>query len=94
MKITVEEVLHVAHLARLNLNDDELEKMTGQLDTILSYVDKLSELDTTGIEPTTHAHNSVNAFREDGVITSLPREESLANAPDENGEMFKVPRII
>lgn len=84
----------MAHLARLNLNEDELAKMTGQLDTILAYVDKLSELDTTGITPTTHAHNAVNAFRDDKVLTSLPREEALANAPEENGEMFKVPRII
>jgi len=84
----------VAHLARLNLNEEELAKITGQLDNILSYIEKLSELDTEGVVPTTHAHNSVNAFREDSVASSLPREESLANAPADNGEMFKVPRII
>lgn len=84
----------MAHLARLNLSEDELVKMTEQLDTILSYVDKLSELDTENVVPTTHAHKSVNAFREDRVQASLPREESLANAPEDNGEMFKVPRII
>lgn len=84
----------MAHLARLNLSEDELVKMTEQLDTILSYFDKLSELDTENVIPTTHAHKSVNAFREDKVLESLPREESLANAPDDNGEMFKVPRII
>lgn len=94
MKITREEVLHVAHLARLNLDEDELVKMTQQLDNILSYVDKLSELVTDDIQPTTHAHKAVNAFREDEVCESLVREESLANAPDDNGEMFKVPRII
>ena len=94
MKITNEEVLHVAHLARLNLSDEELVKITGQLDTILSYVDKLSEIDTDGVVPTTHAHQAVNAFREDVTMTSLPREESLANAPEDNGEMFTVPRII
>ena len=94
MKITREEILHVANLARLNLSEDELTTMTEQLDTILSYVDKLSELDTEGVEPTTHAHKKVNAFREDVVKESLPREEALANAPSDNGEMFKVPRII
>lgn len=94
MKITREEVLHVAHLARLTLDEHELATMTGQLDTILSYFDKLSELDTSQIPPTTHAHNAVNAFREDRVLPSLPREESLANAPEDNGEMFRVPRII
>lgn len=94
MKITREEVLHVAHLARLNLSEEELVTMTGQLDTILSYVDTLSELDTENVAPTTHAHNSVNAFREDRVLDSLAREDALANAPDDNGEMFKVPKII
>jgi aspartyl-tRNA(Asn)/glutamyl-tRNA(Gln) amidotransferase subunit C len=68
--------------------------MTGQLDTILSYVDKLSELDTENVPPTTHAHQTVNAFRDDSVTESLPREESLANAPEATEEMFKVPRII
>ena len=94
MKITREEVLHVAHLARLNLDEDELVKMTAQLDTILSYVDKLSELDTENIAPTTHAHQSVNAFREDKVHKSLSRVDAIANAPEDNGEMFKVPRVI
>ncbi len=94
MKISREEVVHVAHLARLNLSEGELVKMTEQLDTILSYFDKLSELDTDNVVPTTHAHKSVNAFREDKVIESLSREDALANAPEDNGEMFKVPRII
>lgn len=94
MKISNEEVRHVAHLARLNLTDEELTTMTGQLDTILSSFDKLSELDTTDVVPTTHAHNAANAFREDVVQESLPREKALENGPEENGEMFRVPRII
>lgn len=94
MKISREEIEHVAKLARLNLSEDELETMTGQLDNILSYVDKLSELDTTGVEPTTHAHKKVNAFREDEVNNSLEVDEALSNAPEDNGEMFRVPRII
>ena len=94
MKITKEEVLHVANLARLNLSDQEQEKMTEQLDTILSYVDKLKELDTSGVVPTTHAHKKVNAFREDVIQESLPVEEALSNSPEQNGEMFKVPKII
>ena len=94
MKISREEIEHVAKLARLNLSEEELETMTGQLDNILSYVDKLSELDTTGVEPTTHAHKKVNAFREDEVKSSLEVDEALSNAPEDNGEMFKVPRII
>ncbi|WP_163335926.1 Asp-tRNA(Asn)/Glu-tRNA(Gln) amidotransferase subunit GatC [Desulfopila sp. IMCC35008] len=94
MKITQEEILHVANLARLNLTENEQVTMTEQLDTILSYVDKLSELNTEGVEPTTHAHKKVNAFREDVVHESLPREEALSNAPENNNEMFKVPKII
>ncbi|MBW1636685.1 MAG: Asp-tRNA(Asn)/Glu-tRNA(Gln) amidotransferase subunit GatC [Deltaproteobacteria bacterium] len=94
MKITKDEVLHVANLARLTLSDKELEVMTGQLDTILSYVNKLEELDTGTVEPTTHVLSITNAFREDRVTDSLSREESLANAPLHNGESFKVPKII
>ncbi len=84
----------MARLARLELKEEEVERMTGQLDTILSYVAKLDELDTTDIPPTTHTQKVCNAFREDEVRESLPREKALANAPDENGEAFVVPRVI
>lgn len=94
MKISPKEVEHVAGLAKLNMNDEELTRMTGQLDTILSYVAKLDELDTTGVEPTTHAFSINNAFREDEMQDSLPREEALANGPDVNGEAFVVPKVI
>lgn len=94
MKITKKEVEHVANLARLTLSDEELGVMTGQLDTILSYVDKLGELDTSKVEVTTHVFSITNAFREDLVTESLSRSESLANAPLQNGESFQVPKII
>ncbi|MBU0664466.1 MAG: Asp-tRNA(Asn)/Glu-tRNA(Gln) amidotransferase subunit GatC [Proteobacteria bacterium] len=94
MKITKEEVEKVAHLARLNLSEEELETMTTQLDTILSYVEKLDELDTTGVQAMTHAFSVSNAFREDKVTDSLAREEALANGPCQNGESFVVPRVI
>lgn len=94
MKITLHETQHVADLARLHLTDEELEMMTSQLDTILSYVAKLDELDTSGVEPTTHALAIVNAFRDDTVNPSLSRRDALANAPQQNGESFVVPRII
>jgi len=94
MKITREEVEHVANLAKLNLSEKELSKMTGQLDTILSYVAKLDEIDTAGVAPTTHAFAIQNAFREDEMQESLPRDEALANAPKENGEAFVVPKIL
>ncbi len=94
MKITQEEVQRVAKLARLDLSAAEVERMTGQLDAILSYVAKLDELDTTGVAVTTHTQEVVNAFRDDEVQESLPREHALANAPEQNGESFVVPRII
>ena len=94
MKITPEEVAYVAQLARLNLTPEEVESMTEQLDRILNYVDKLSELDTAGIEPSTHALSIHNAFREDEVKDSLGQEKSLANSPLQNGEAFVVPKVI
>jgi aspartyl-tRNA(Asn)/glutamyl-tRNA(Gln) amidotransferase subunit C len=94
MKITQKEVENVAKLARLNLSETELDKMTGQLDNILAYVAKLDELDTEGVVPTTHAFSINNAFREDEAMASLPREEALANGPNKNDEAFVVPRII
>ncbi|MCF8056085.1 MAG: Asp-tRNA(Asn)/Glu-tRNA(Gln) amidotransferase subunit GatC [Desulfocapsa sp.] len=94
MNISREEVEHVASLSRLNLSEEELVRMTGQLDTILSYVAKLDELDTRGVAPTTHAFSNQNAFREDEVQESLPRDEALANGPKQNGEAFVVPKII
>jgi aspartyl-tRNA(Asn)/glutamyl-tRNA(Gln) amidotransferase subunit C len=94
MKITPEEVLHVANLARLHLSPDEVEAITNQLDEILTYVAKLNELDTQGITPTTHAISIVNAFREDKVKESLSREQALANGPQQNGESFVVPKVI
>jgi aspartyl-tRNA(Asn)/glutamyl-tRNA(Gln) amidotransferase subunit C len=94
MKITPEEVQYVAGLARLELTPEEVTAMAEQLDRILSYAAKLNELDTTGIEPATHALAISNAFRRDEVRGSLPREETLANAPEQNGEAFVVPRVI
>lgn len=94
MKITRQEVQHVAGLARLELSEAEVDRMTGQLDAILTYVAKLDELDTTGVAVTTHTQGVVNAFREDEVRPSLARQEALANAPEQNGESFVVPRII
>lgn len=94
MKITLAEVQYVAKLARLQLSGTEAEAMTGQLDRILSYIDKLNELDTSAVAPTTHAIAMVNAFREDELGASLPRAEALANGPLQNGEAFVVPKII
>jgi aspartyl-tRNA(Asn)/glutamyl-tRNA(Gln) amidotransferase subunit C len=94
MKITPQEISHVADLARLHMSQEEVEAMAVQLDEILSYVAKLNELDTESINPTTHAISIVNAFREDEVKPSVPRDKALANGPRQNGEYFVVPRVI
>jgi len=93
-KITRGEVEHVARLARLALSEEEKELMTRQLDRILGYVDKLNELDTTQVEPTSHVLPMENVMREDAVRPSLSQDEALANAPDKEHPFFRVPRII
>lgn len=94
MKISADEVKYVARLARLKLSDNEVEAMTTQLDSILNYVDKLNELDTEKVPPTTHAIEVQNAFRDDEVRESVGQEASLQNAPRQNGEAFVVPKVI
>ena len=94
MALTREEVLHVAHLARLDLGPQEVELFTRQLNDILAYVEKLKELDTRGVTPMTHAVPLANAFREDEVADGLPREEALDNAPAREEGSFLVPRVI
>lgn len=94
MKISKKEVEHVAHLARLNLTEEELEKMTGQLDNILSYVEKLDELDTSQVLPTSHVFSVNNAFRDDIEKESLSQADALKNGPQQDGATFLVPKII
>jgi aspartyl-tRNA(Asn)/glutamyl-tRNA(Gln) amidotransferase subunit C len=93
-KISREEVEHVARLARLELTEEEKVRMTAQLDSILGYIDKLNELDTAQVEPTTTVIPMVSVMREDVVRPSLSQEEALANAPDREDAYFRVPRII
>mgnify|MGYP003579026448 FL=1 len=85
---------HVARLARLALSDDELERMRAEMSAILGYMDKLRSLDTTGVEPTSHAVPLRNVMREDEPVPSSPLDDMLANAPDRDGDTFRVPRII
>jgi len=94
MRITQKEVEHVATLARLKLDQDEIATFTGQMDAILSYVDKLSTLDTDGIIPTSHAVPMENAFRADEIRPSIGTENALANAPERVEGFFKVPKVI
>ena len=92
--ITREDVIHVAELARLALSEEEIELYTSQLQRILGYVEKLSELDTTGVEPTTYTVPARQALREDAVTGSIPQEQALRNAPDKERGCFRVPKII
>jgi len=92
--ISREDVVHVARLARLELSDTEMERMREQLNGILGYIDKLKELDVSGVEPTSHAVPLVNVMREDAVVPPFAQDAMLANAPDRVGEFFRVPRII
>ncbi|RUS42081.1 Asp-tRNA(Asn)/Glu-tRNA(Gln) amidotransferase subunit GatC [Cohnella sp. AR92] len=94
MSITVKDVEHVANLARLELTDAEKEQFTGQLNAILKYAEKLNELNTEGIEPTSHVRPMFNVMREDKVAESLPIEKVLLNAPDEEDGQIKVPAVI
>jgi aspartyl-tRNA(Asn)/glutamyl-tRNA(Gln) amidotransferase subunit C len=94
IKISKEEAAHVAHLARLEFEEAEMEKFTAQLNDILLYMDKLREVDTAGVEPVTHAIARKNAFRDDAVGVSLPLEVSLANAPEARRGCFLVPKVI
>jgi aspartyl-tRNA(Asn)/glutamyl-tRNA(Gln) amidotransferase subunit C len=94
MKITREEVLHVAGLARLRFTPEEADQFTEDLGGILTYVEKLGELDLEGVEPTAHVHDIVNAFREDENRSSLSNEKALANAPRAEGGCFRVAKVI
>ena len=94
MKITVNEVEKVAGLARLALAEGEKEIFTKQLNDILGYVEKLNELDTTGVEPTSHVLPIHNVVRPDVSRPSLVPDDALANAPDRSGDFYRVPKIL
>ena len=86
-----EQVLHVARLARLELTDEEVERMSGELSAVLDHVDKMSELDLEGVEPTSHVVALENVMRDDQPRPSWPRERMLEAAPDAADGAFRVP---
>lgn len=94
MKISRQEVKHVALLARLKLTEEEINQYTGQLNSILEYAARLEELDTANILPTAHAVALSNVLREDEVTTSMARDKVLANAPEVQEGFFRVPKIV
>ncbi len=94
MKITAQEVGYVAHLARLDLGEEEKETFTSQLNSILLYMEILNGVDTEGVRPMTHAISQTNVLRDDVKRPSIGVEQALANAPDGGMGFFEVPKII
>jgi aspartyl-tRNA(Asn)/glutamyl-tRNA(Gln) amidotransferase subunit C len=86
-----DQVLHVAKLARLRLTEEELERMSGELSTILEAIEQIGELDLEGVQPTSHVIDLENVLRPDEPRPSLPRERALENAPEASDEGFRVP---
>ncbi|MBW1644707.1 MAG: Asp-tRNA(Asn)/Glu-tRNA(Gln) amidotransferase subunit GatC [Deltaproteobacteria bacterium] len=93
-KIDLEQVAHVARLARIAMDEEELASYGSQLDAILAYVEKLNEIDTAGIEPTAHITRTGTPMREDVPGRSFTPDESLANAPERQESFFQVPQVI
>ncbi|WML50868.1 Asp-tRNA(Asn)/Glu-tRNA(Gln) amidotransferase subunit GatC [Neobacillus sp. PS3-12] len=93
-QISIDQVKHVANLARLAITEEEAEKFTKQLDAIITFAEQLNELDTENVEPTSHVLDIKNVLREDVPQKGLPQEEVLKNAPEEKDGQFKVPSIL
>lgn len=94
MSVTLKDVDHIATLARLSFTDEERQQFTGQLNTILQYIDKLNTLDTSAVEPLSHTVELENVFRPDVVTPGLTTAQALANAPARTEEFFKVPKVL
>jgi aspartyl-tRNA(Asn)/glutamyl-tRNA(Gln) amidotransferase subunit C len=93
-KITLEQVRHVAKLSRLALDESNLQRFTGQLESILEYVAQIGQVDVSGIEPMAHPLPLKNVLRDDTVGPPLPLDKVLQNAPETDGPFFKVPKVI
>jgi aspartyl-tRNA(Asn)/glutamyl-tRNA(Gln) amidotransferase subunit C len=94
MAMDIEQVRWVAHLARLELSNDELSLIAKQLGSIIEYVNQLQCVDTGGVEPLAHPFAVENVFREDKLGTSLKPDEALENAPKRDGDYFSVPKVL
>lgn len=94
MQVDKDTLEKVAHLARLNIKPEEQEKLLKDMSEILTWVDKLSELDTEGVEPLTHMTQEVNVLRKDEAKTSITQAEALKNSPTQDTQFFKVPKVL
>ena len=94
MSIDKETIKKIAHLARLEFDEKEVDKMSDSFNKILAWMDKLNELDTEKVEPLIHMSDEVNVFREDVVNNSLKHDEALLNAPKKDSDYFRVPKFL
>ena len=94
MSVSIDEVRYIAALARLSFSEEEEVRMAEQLSKVLDYVEKLNELDTSGVPPMSHVLDLHSVFREDVVEQRITRDEALENAPDADGTFFRVPKVI
>lgn len=94
MKITTETLHKIAHLSRLELKPEEEPALIESIESVLSWMEKLDELDTTGVQPLTHISSELNVMRADEKPTNLSRRQALHNAPNQDGTYFKVPKVI
>ncbi len=94
MKITKEQVEHVAKLARLNLTEEEKEQMTKDMEAIIGFADQINSLDIADVKPTDHVIPINNVFRDDVIAPSMDREKLLSNAPNQSGGCFSVPKVV
>lgn len=94
MKVNLETIDKIAHLARLEVKDEDKQGLLDDMNKILTFMDKLNEVDTEGIEPLVYMTEEVNVLREDKVCQELSREEALQNAPKHDGKYFRVAKVI
>ncbi|MBU1055435.1 MAG: Asp-tRNA(Asn)/Glu-tRNA(Gln) amidotransferase subunit GatC [Proteobacteria bacterium] len=94
MKITRDDIIHVANLARLDMDEESIQKFVAQIDDILKYIETLNNINTEGVPPTSHAINLTNAFRDDEIKQNIERDALLENAPEKENGNFLVPKVV
>jgi aspartyl-tRNA(Asn)/glutamyl-tRNA(Gln) amidotransferase subunit C len=94
MALSVDEVRYIARLARLHVSDEEVEQLAREMGKVLDYVDQLNQLDTSDVPPMLHVLDFYNVFREDAAVQRITHEDALRNAPDADGDYFRVPKVI
>ena len=94
MKITDDIVKHISHLARLDFKGEELDSIKGDMEKIIGFIDKLSEIDTKNVEPLIFMNEKVNVLREDVSNQTLSKEDALSNAPKSDSDYFRIPKVL